>query len=61
MPNPGFVVDCPRHVYCRGFTACLLYVSPRFGNQVLTTIKLYFCKMVVSIYVTYIHLISIDI
>ena len=29
----GFATDCPRGVWCRGFTPCFLYVGPLFGNQ----------------------------
>ena len=31
---PGFATDCPRGVWCRGLTTCLLYVGPLFGNLV---------------------------
>ena len=30
---PSFATDCPCRVWCRGFTTCLLYVGPLFGNQ----------------------------
>ena len=29
---PGFAIDCPCGVWCRGLTTCLLYVAPLFGN-----------------------------
>ena len=31
----GFSTDCPCSVWCRGFTNCLLYVCPLFGNWLL--------------------------
>ena len=31
---PGFAIDCPCSVWCRGLTTCLLYVGPLFGNLV---------------------------
>ena len=31
----GYATDCPCAVWCCGLTACLLYVGPCFGNQVL--------------------------
>ena len=29
---PGFAIDCSCGIWCRGLTACLLYVGPLFGN-----------------------------
>ena len=34
----GFATDCPCGVWCRGFTTCLLYVGPLFGNLVKTAV-----------------------
>ena len=31
---PGFETDCPCVVWCRGLSACLLYVGPLFKNLV---------------------------
>ena len=31
---PGFATDCSCGVWCRWLIICLLYVGPRFGNQV---------------------------
>ena len=31
----GFATDCPRGVWCRGLTTCLLHVGPPFGNRIL--------------------------
>ena len=32
---PGFAIDCPCGVWCRGLTTCLLHVGPSFGNRLL--------------------------
>ena len=29
----GFPTDCPCGIWCCGLTTCLLYIGPRFGNQ----------------------------
>ena len=31
----GFATDCPRDVWCRGFTTYLPYIGPRFGKLAL--------------------------
>ena len=31
---PEFATDCPCGVWCRGWTTCLLYVGPLYGNLV---------------------------
>ena len=31
---PGFAIDCPCGIWCRGLTTCPLYIGPRFGNLV---------------------------
>ena len=32
---PGFAIDCPCGVWCRGLTTCLLYVRPLFWKSSL--------------------------
>ena len=37
---PGFAIDCPCNVWCRGLTTCLLYLGPLFWKHILEWVGL---------------------